>query len=179
MDDGVAHLARMTPRDAMLLYRRQRLLEDEQETLQQGGIALPQAQPAAPLTGQQKAEQVHGQLGEQDEQTAENRQHWRTLQEGLAGDARLDAEQMAALYLRVPGQNLPPPQNVIQSLAEQRKVQVAGRRRIQHKPGATRGQQGLHAGLWRTSSGQPVTAKGRSNVLHRTHLPTRGSVAIV
>lgn len=167
----------------MLLYRQQRLREEEQQTSLLSGELPPPAQNLAPpLTGNARQEQAHEQVGVQDEVTARNRKGWKTLQDGLVADATADAEAMAALYLKVPGHTPPPPQNVIQAVADQRKLAVRNRQRVQQKtraPGSgARGAQ-LHPGTWRTDAGQRVTGKSSTPVVHRSHLPIQGSVAIV
>jgi hypothetical protein len=167
----------------MLLYRQQRLLEEDQPPPPLSGEPPLQVQgEAPPLKGNARQEQAHEKVGIQDEVTAKNRKGWKTLQEGLAADSTADAEAMAALYLKVPGHTPPAPQNVIQAVADQRKLAVRNRQRVQQKTRATgsgaRGAQ-LHPGTWRTDTGQRVTGKSNSPVVHRSHLPIQGSVAIV
>lgn len=176
----MARLVRMSPRDAMLLYRQQQLREEEQQTPPLSGELPHTAQDLdPPLTGSARQEQAHEQVGIQDEVTAKNRKGWKTLQDGLVADATADAEAMAALYLKVPGHTPPAPQNVIQAVADQRKLAVRNRQRVQHKTRATGSGAQLHPGTWRTDTGQRVTGKSKAPVVHRTHLPIQGSVAIV
>lgn len=172
----------MSPRDVMLLYRQQQLREDEQQPPPLSGELPPQAQDQAQsLSGNARQEQAHEQVGDQDEVTAKNRKGWKTLQEGLVADSASDAKEMAAYYMRLPGHAPPAAQNVIQTVADQRKLEVRSRR-VQQKTRATgggaRGAQ-LHPGTWRTHTGQRVTGKSSTPVVHRTHLPIQGSVAIV